>query len=462
MSIYGALFAGVSGLRANSLALGVISDNIANVNTIGYKRNTTDFTTLVTGTGSGSAYSPGGVKSSARSLMEQQGLLQGTSSATDIAVAGDGFFVVSPQVTSGSATDKFLFTRAGSFTTDASGNLRNAAGFYLQGWAVATDGSVSANPSDLTQLQTINLGQLGGTAEPTTELTLSANLLASQAISADEATYDPTASATNMASGAVTPDFVRSVQVFDSKGGFRTVSFSFLKSSTPNEWHAEVFVEPASDVVNGAGLLDGQVATGTVAFTPSGLLDSANTSASLLNLSFLASGTAPGAGQVAWATSLGIDAQDTAVDLGGSAGTTGGFTQFDSPSNLISSQVNGAVFGGLAGVNIDKEGYVTALFDNGIQRKIYQLPIATFVNPAGLSAVSGNAYTVTNDSGPFNLKVPQTGGAGAVESQALEASTVDIAEEFTGLITTQRAYSANTRIITTADEMLQELIQIKR
>jgi len=192
------------------------------------------------------------------------------------------------------------------------------------------------------------------------------------------------------------------------------------------------------------------------------LLDSANTSASLLNLSFLASGTAPGAGQVAWATSLGIDAQDTAVDLGGSAGTTGGFTQFDSPSNLISSQVNGAVFGGLAGVNIDKEGYVTALFDNGIQRKIYQLPIATFVNPAGLSAVSGNAYTVTNDSGPFNLKVPQTGGAGAVESQALEASTVDIAEEFTGLITTQRAYSANTRIITTADEMLQELIQIKR
>lgn len=461
MSIYGALFAGVSGLRANSLALGVISDNIANVNTVGYKRNTTDFTTLVTGSGAGSAFSPGGVRSTARQLMEQQGLLQGSSSATDIAISGDGFFVVSPQVTTGSATDQYLFTRAGSFTTDASGNLRNAAGLYLQGWAVASDGTVSANPSDLTQLQTINLGQLGGTAEPTTELTLSANLLASQAISTAEATYDPTVSATNMASGGVDPDFVRSVQVFDSKGGFRTLTFAFLKSSTPNEWHAEIYVEPSSDIVNGTGLVDGQVATGTVAFTPSGLLDTANTSSSLLNLSFLASGSSPGAGQVAWATSLGIDAQDVTVDLG-SGGTTGGFTQFDSPSNLISSQVNGAVFGGLAGVNIDKDGFVTALFDNGIQRKIYQLPIATFVNPSGLAAVSGNAYIVTNESGPFNLKVPGTGGAGVVESQALEASTVDIAEEFTGLITTQRAYSASTRIITTADEMLQELIQIKR
>ena len=461
MSIYGALFAGVAGLKANSLALGVISDNIANVNTVGYKRNTTDFTTLVTGEGVGSAFSPGGVKSAARTLMEQQGLLQSSSSATDIAISGDGFFVVSPQVTTGSATDQFLFTRSGSFTTDANGNLRNAAGFYLQGWPVASDGSVSANPSDLTQLETINLGQLGGTAEPTTELTLSANLLASQAISADEATYDPTASATNMASGTVEPDFVRSVQIFDSKGGFRTLTFAFLKSSTPNEWHAEIYVEPSSDVVNGTGLVDGQVATGTVAFNASGLLDTANTSSSLLNLSFQASGTSPGAGEVAWATSLGIGAQDVAVDLG-TGGTTGGFTQFDSPSNLISSQVNGAVFGGLAGVNIDKDGYVTALFDNGIQRKIYQLPIATFVNPSGLGAVSGNAYIVTNGSGPFNLKVAGTGGAGTVESQALEASTVDIAEEFTGLITTQRAYSASTRIITTADEMLQELIQIKR
>jgi flagellar hook protein FlgE len=124
--------------------------------------------------------------------------------------------------------------------------------------------------------------------------------------------------------------------------------------------------------------------------------------------------------------------------------------------------VNGAVFGNVSGVQIDNNGFVTALFDNGIERKIFQIPVATFVNPAGLQAQSGNTYSVTNDSGPFNLKIANTGGAGKVEGSSLEQSTVDIAQEFTSLITTQRAYSASTKIITTADDMLTELIQIKR
>jgi flagellar hook protein FlgE len=261
-----------------------------------------------------------------------------------------------------------------------------------------------------------------------------------------------------MASGAVTPDFQASIQIFDTQGGFRTLTLSLLKSATPNEWHAELHIVPSSDVTTGAGLIDGQVATGTIAFTPNGLLDTGATSPSLLNVDFLASGAAPGAGEVAWASSLGIGAQSVAISLG----STGSFTQFDSPSNLISYQVDGAVFGGLAGVRVNEEGFVTALFDNGVQRRIYQIPVATFINPSGLQAANGNAYTVTNESGPFNLKVPGTAGAGKISASSLESSTVDIAQEFTNLITTQRAYSAATRIITTADEMLNELIQTRR
>lgn len=457
MSIYGALSAGVSALQANSSALGLISDNIANANTIGYKRNQYTFSTLVTDAAT-SDYSPGGVRSGNRALMAQQGLLQASQSPTDISISGNGFFVVSPAPTSGASTDRYLFTRAGSFTKDASGYLRNVGGFYLEGWPVQANGTVTANPSDLTQLQTINLENLGGTAQPTTTMTINANLNANTPISAAAAnaptTYTPTNSAINMASGAVTPDFTRTIQVFDSQGGVRSVTLSMLKSSTANVWDAEIY---SPDITNSGALVNGQIATGKIAFTANGLLDTANTTLPS-TLTIGASGSGAGA---AWSSGLGIAGQSVTLNLG-AAGAAGGFTQFAGASSLISSSVNGAIFGSLSGVKIDEKGFVTALFDNGIERQIFQIPVATFINPDGLKPETGNAFTVTQESGPFNLKIANTNGAGKVEGSALEASTVDIAQEFTNLITTQRAYSASTKIITTADDMLQELIQIKR
>ncbi len=459
MSIFGALFAGVTGLSSNATALSVISDNIANVNTVGYKRNTANFSTLVTGGGVADQFSPGGVRAGTGIAINQQGLLQNSTSSTDIAISGAGFFAVSPNTSSTGALDEILFTRAGSFRTDQNGNLRNAAGYFLQGFPVQPDGTVNFNPSDLTLLETVNIDSLGGTAEATTLISPNANLQSSLPISSQEATYAAGVSGTNMASGNVTPDFQRSVQFFDSLGGLRTLTMSFLKSSTPNQWHTELHVEPASDVVTGAGLVDGQVAVGTLAFTSDGQIDLATTSAALSNFNFLASGATPGAGQVAFAPALGVSAQAIGMDLG-SPTSSGGFTQFDSPSILISSTANGAVFGNLSGVEIDQDGFVTALFDNGVRRQVYQLPVATFVNPNGLNAVEGNAYGITSDSGPINLRAAGTAGAGLIAPSALEASTVDIAEEFTGLITIQRAYSANTRVVTTADELLEELIRI--
>ncbi len=458
MSINSAMNAGVAGLQANSTALAILSDNIANVNTVGYKQKMSDFAMIVTANQSVNAHSAGGVIPIKRALVNEQGLLQGTASSTDLGISGDGFFVVSDDTTAGGSTSTFVFTRAGSFAPDDQGFLRNSAGYYLRGWPVASNGTVVSNPSDLSLLEAVNIDNLGGTAEQTTTVQLNANLLASQAISPAEATYNPAVSANNMASGTVTPDFQASVQIFDSKGGFRTVTYSFLKSTAPNEWHTEVHVVPTSDI--NTSFVDGQIATGTLAFTQTGQVDFGATTLPT-TLDFLASGVAPGAGQFAWASGLGISGQTVALDLGVPGGSSS-FTQFDSPSALISSQVDGAVFGNLTGVRIDEQGFVIALFDNGIQRQIYQIPTATFVNANGLQEEQGNSYSVTDDSGTFTLKVAGTGGAGTIAANTLEASTVDLADEFTGLIKTQRAYSASTKIITTADEMLEELIRIKR
>ena len=168
---------------------------------------------------------------------------------------------------------------------------------------------------------------------------------------------------------------------------------------------------------------------------------------------------APGAGAVNWAASLGIDTQTVKFNI---ASNTGGLTQFDSQSVIQSITTNGTAFGNLTNIQIDKNGFVTAVFDNGVTKQIAQVALATFPNPDGLTAVSGDAYRVSQDSGTFNLKQPGTGGAGLLDPSTLEASTVDLSAEFTGLITTQRAYSASSKIITTADQMLQDLLNIIR
>jgi flagellar hook protein FlgE len=462
MSINSALLAGASGLISNSSALAAISDNIANVNTVGYKRANSVFTPMYDASGSlDNRYSAAGVRTTARLSISQGGLLTPGNSATDLAISGRGFFVVR-ETPSANSNDPVFFTRAGRFTADDSGFLRNDAGKYLSGWPVAADGSVPQNPSDLNTLETINLSSIGGAAEATTTMTINANLQSSQTVSAAEATYAAGTSASNMASGAVTPDFQRSVPFYDSVGGVRTLTISLLKSSTPNQWHAEVHMVPASDLTTGTGLVDGQMATGIVAFDAQGRIDTANTTLPT-SLNFLSSTNAAplAANQFQWAAATGIDAQSISLDFG-SPNAPGGFTQYDSPSALLSTNVNGSAFGNFSSVDVDEEGYVFAKFTNGIVRKIYQIPVATFVNPDGLEAQSGGTYTVTPESGAFTLSAPGLGTAGNIASSTLESSNVDLATEFTSLITTQRAYSASSKIITTADEMLDEAIRMKR
>jgi len=461
MSLYTALNIGVQGLRANSNALSGISNNIANINTVGYKRTRTDFSALVSSQTRNVLNAGGGVSAEGRRQISQQGLIQAASSTTDLAITGNGFFTVTEQANSTAAQPNLFYTRAGAFSPDENGDLRNAAGYFLQGWQAESDGSFVTNSTNTAAVSTVNVSSVSGVAEASSSISMNGNLQSTQTISASAATYDSTASATNMASGTITPDFERTIQVFDSLGGVRNLKIAFLKDATAaNTWNAEIYASPASDVENGAGLVDGQLATGTVVFNADGTINVASsTIPSSLNILASNSGT-PGAGQVRWAPGLGIAGQVMTVDIDGTNGV-GGLTQFDAASGFNSVAVDGSAFGNLIGVNIDREGFVMANFTNGVSRKIYQLPVATFSNPNGLMAADGGAYQATNQSGALSLR--EAGQlSGTVASQALEGSNVDLAEEFTDLISVQRAYSASSKIITTADEMLDELIRIKR
>ena len=434
MSLTGAMMIGVTGLNANSQALSIASSNIANVNTIGYKAGQNNFSTLLADSMGSGDISSQGVISIGSQNVTQQGLLQTTQSPTDLGINGNGFFVVN-QLADGSG--RTLYTRAGNFTPDSNGNLKNSAGFYLEGWPVDINGNI---PTDRNDMTAVNVAGLSGKAQATTEMTVQANLQASTAITSG---YTPG----QMASGAVTPDFTRTINVYDSQGGAQPLGLSFVKTGA-NTWSYEVSYQ------GGAGNITGTnpIATGTMKFNSDGTLATADAS----------SATPTGSLNVTipWnSATSGLQPQVVSLNMG-TVGNSDGLTQFDSASALVNSSVNGALFGNLTGVNVDSSGFVTAQFSNGLVQKIYKLPIATFSNPNGLGAVSGNAYAVTNESGNAIVGEANTGGAGSISSKSLESSTVDLAGEFTNLITTQRAYSASARIITTADQMLQRLDQI--
>ena len=480
MSINSALLAGVSGLAANTSALSAISDNIANVNTVGYKRAGVDFEALVTAANGVSGYSAGGVTSTNAQFVEQQGTTTQTTSPTDLSIAGSGMFVTSEKPVNPSSVGQVLFTRAGSFSPDANGFLKNSAGLYLQGWPADSQGNILSNGSSLSSLKPVNVQTISGSVAATTAASLNANANAAQvagaaataaaavppgagaydALTNSMTAYDPTTGT------GVKPDFTIQMPISDSLGGQHTLQIDLLKSTTPNQWYAEIQAVPVTDITSGAGLVPGQISVGAVAFNSDGSLDLTNTTlfgspANPVLAIGASSAGAPAAGAVNWAASLGLSAQSIDLNLSPTSSSSG-LTQFDSPSVVTSTSTNGTPFGNLSSVAIDKNGYITATFSNGVSRKIGQVALATFPNVNGLTAVSGNAYVQTPGSGTFSLNSAGAGGAGTIAASTLESSTVDLSAEFTNLIVTQRAYTASSKIITTADQMTQDLLQLIR
>ena len=278
-------------------------------------------------------------------------------------------------------------------------------------------------------------------------------------VSAGAATYDKTLksmatyAATAGASGTAPDAPPIEISVIDSVGGTHKFSVAFEKTAVPNTWNAEIYAVPASDVTT---LPAGQVAAGLVKFKTDGSIDLANSTL------FGAAGApakitlaASGGASPAWSAPLGIAGQTLNFDLNQ-------LTQLASASTVNSVNSDGASAGNIVGVQVGADGVVSALFDNSQVRKIAQVAVATFPNSDGLQATSGNAYMGTLQAGTMTLKVAGDGGAGKIAPSSLEASTVDLSTEFTGLITTQKAYSASSKIITTADTMLDELINIIR
>jgi flagellar hook protein FlgE len=431
MSLYGAMMTGISGLDANSQAMSIYSSNIANVNTVGYKDVTANFEDLLTSQ-FGNPDNASVLASGAQNVT-QQGLLQSATSPTDLGISGNGFFVVSNQST-GSGNQ--YYTRAGNFTPDSAGNLQNSAGYYLEGWPVAADGTVPSG----TPLAPINISNLSGKAEATGNITLSANL---QSTATEDTAYNPG----DMTNGVVQPDFSTTINVYDSQGGTQPLTVDYIKTG-PNQWAYEASY--AGDQANIAPATN-PILSGTMTFNSDGSLANANAPAT------------PATGTVAltipWNATSGLAAQTINFNMG-TVGSTNGVTQFDSPSVQNNSNVDGALFGSLTGVSVDSNGYVTANFSNGLSEKIYQIPLATFTNEDGLAAIQGDAYQASSQSGTPNVNAANTGASGTIQSSELESSTVDLATEFTNLITSQRAYSASARIVTTADQMLQTLEQL--
>jgi flagellar hook protein FlgE len=624
MSLYGALSAGVSGLNAQSNDLALISDNIANLNTIGYKGSFGEFSTLVTQQSLPNSYAAGGVNFNRISEFDRQGILQSTSSPTDIAVAGSGFFVVNA-TTGATSSDQFLFTRAGSFRTDNQGNLVNTAGYYLQGWPTDQNGvPTTANTSVLSNLQTINISGVSGTATPTSNIALGVNLPASASNGESHTT---------------------NVEVFDSLGVSHDVAFDFTKSNV-NQWNFSTEVPTGASMIvalNGSGQpsyaqgqlsFTGQPADGdtvtvggttyefdsnssvaagntavaigstlpltlanfatavndprvvagsggiTITQNPTSASLTVNPNSSAISQTATGSFTIPtltayGTGQVTFSgqpadgdtidiggttyefdSNASVGAGNTAVTIGGSLaatlttlatavgdprvtatasglqvlqsangtaltvtpasaaitsaaftlpvapaaitfngngtpasfnlaslsvtgwgsgaadssialnlgsiGNTDGLTQFSTDYTVNKEQQDGVQFGAFSGVSISDTGIVSANFTNGLSRAIYKIPLVSFTNPNGLISKNGNAFLASDNSGVPVLDSAKNGGLGSIASGSLETSTVDLGTEFTNMIIAQRAYSANTKIITTVDQMLQELVQLKQ
>ena len=452
MSINSGLFAGVAAVSAQSTAFAVISDNIANVNTVGFKDTTTQFQALVTQSLSTSA-SAGGVKSITQTDPIKQGLLQGTENSTDIAIDGNGFFITNEAAIPGIG-DEYLLTRAGNFIKDENDKLVNSAGFFLQGYSTDGTGAIEndATRDLLTSLETVDLSKFQRVAKETKTVELNLNLN-SNAIQVGGANHAPN---------------ITNVTVFDSQGNDYLLNLSWTRTANDaNLWQCtptlkntdtagaeSVAVTPAG-VINLEFNTDGTPKAFSAA-TNGAAVDGAAGNPAICELVFTGA-------LITGAFGTGREVSTMTINLNiGNFDTSSGVTQYDAPyqTSLLNQDGNGPT--DLERVSFNDKGLLTAVFSDGSSRPIYKLPIATVPAPAELEALSGNAYRITADSGEAVLNFATEGGAGRVAASALENSTVDIAGQFTDLIIAQRAYSAATKIITTGDELLEEITRVKR
>ncbi len=411
------LFSGVSGLRNHQIRMDVIGNNISNVNTVGYKASRVTFEEAFAQLLQGASRPPGdssnvsggvnpvqvglGMNIGSIDLLFTQGNIEATGVTTDLAIQGDSFFVVSDG-------NQNFFTRSGNFQMDANGRLvASTNGFIVQG-KIAQNGVLTDKIQDIK----LPFGQKSA-AKATTEVTMAGNL------NTDAAVGDIRETA---------------ITVFDAMGAKDVMTLKFTKA-TATTWTFDATMGDGTAVSGN---------TGTLTFDNLGRL-----AAPVPAVPFV------------FTPSSGAQNVSVALDFG-TAGSISGLSQFAAPSTAVVKEQDGYTMGDLERFSIGQDGTVTGAFTNGVTLTLGQITLADFNNPAGLIRSGDNMYAVSSNSGSPVLGFSGEGSQSAITSGALEMSNVDLAQEFTVMITAQRGFQSNARVITTADEMLQELVSLKR
>ncbi len=425
MSIFGSMKTAISGMNAQANRLGTVSDNIANSSTTGYKEASTSFSSLVLPSSSGN-YNSGGVETTVRYAISQQGTVSATTSSTDLAIQGDGFFVVQ------NASGQTFLTRAGDFSADASGNLVNAAGFTLMGYSSAS-GAPSVVVNGFGGMVPINVTPSGTSKAATTVGSMTGNLNSNATVATSSSTgYLPSEN-----TYPVTTDTSKSsITGYDSQGNAVTFDIYYTKADD-NTWYVQVYnqADLVSDPTSGGALYSSDpVGSTTLSFDSNGAL----TSGGSFDLSF----------------GSGTTAQTIAMDMTG-------FTQVATDFSAT-GKMDGQAPNPVTSVTIAKDGTVSAVYKDSSTKELYRIPLATVASPDSLTLESGNVYSANGESGVTVTSWPQSGGFGYIQSGALEESNVDLATELTNMITAQKSYTANSKVFQAGSDLLDVLVNLQR
>ncbi|MGO9485163.1 MAG: flagellar hook protein FlgE [Rhodomicrobium sp.] len=426
MSLYGLLTTGASGMSAQSTLLSTVADNVANIDTTGYKDAETQFSSLVLNSGA-SNYQSGSVLTETTVSISAQGSITSTSSPTDLAIQGNGFFVV--QGPNGTP----VLTRAGSFTENASGNLVNAAGYTLLGYASGTSGVANG----YTGLVPVNLSKAGLTATPTSSGQLYLNLPSNST----PVTVANDLPSSNLASA--TPTDKTSMVTYDDLGNQVTLDVYLTNTgqdtngpggATESNWEVDVY--NAADATNGGfPYTSGPLVTQTLNFDPTtGNLNSASPTS--LSVPIPNGGT------------MTLDMSQT--------------TQLATGYTVLTASANGNASSAVSSFTVGADGTVSALYQNGKSTSLYSVPLANVISPDKMTVISGNAFEPGLNSGTVQIGTAGVAGYGSIESGALESSTVDLSNELTNMIAAQNNYQANSKVFQTGSQLLQVLIGLDR
>ena len=419
MSFFGIMQTSISGMSAQANRLSAVAENVANVNTNGYKKASCEFSSLLLQNCPGN-YESGSVLTTIRNNIGGQGSLLNTASVTDLAVSGDGFFAVSDR------NGTPYLTRAGNFVPNGDGDLVNAAGFHLMGYRLDPD-QPSVTVNGYTGLKNVNLSGLALTASPSTSGNLVANL---------PAAADVVAAADLPSANGATASYTAksSLVTYDNLGNQVILDVFFTKTGT-NSWEMAVFDNSGAPASGGFPYASGPLATTALDFdSADGTLASASANAIAVAI--------PGGG------TLNLDLSK--------------MTQLAADYTVLAANVNGNAPSGANLIEVARDGLVYATYDNGTRVPVYRIPLAHVTSPGMMTPLAGNVFQSSSESGDVQIGFAQSGGLGDIMSGALEQSTVDLATELTSMIDAQRSYSANSKVFQTGSELMDVLVNLKR